>query len=150
MATDAIVIPAEGFVVLPDAIGPETIATLREQLAPYLRGELMGRNDFEGFRSERVYSLLAKAPAVAELIEHRAVLEAHPGAGRLRPDRRHLRRLRGRTSSEQADRPLPCPRPERPARVRVGLGLPSEACRQKEWANRTVKWSACDAEDINP
>jgi ectoine hydroxylase-related dioxygenase (phytanoyl-CoA dioxygenase family) len=75
MKAGEIDIPAEGFVVVPDAIGPSTIATLRDQLAPYLRGELMGRNDFEGFRSERVYSLVAKAPAVAELIEHRAVLE---------------------------------------------------------------------------
>ncbi len=63
-----------GYVVVRDAIGPGTIADLREQLSPYLQGELMGRNDFEGFRSERVYRLLAKAPAVAELIEHEAVL----------------------------------------------------------------------------
>jgi len=63
-----------GYVIVPDAIGPATVDTLREQLAPYLQGELMGRNDFEGFRSERVYRLLAKTPAVAELIEHQAVL----------------------------------------------------------------------------
>lgn len=63
-----------GYVIVPDAIGPKTIATLREQLEPYLRGERMGRNDFEGFQSERVYRLLAKAPAVAELIEHPAAL----------------------------------------------------------------------------
>ena len=63
-----------GYVVVENAIGPETLAALREQLSPYLQGELMGRNDFEGFRTERVYRLLAKAPAVAELIEHEAVL----------------------------------------------------------------------------
>lgn len=63
-----------GYVVIPDAIGATTLAALREQLAPYLTGELMGRNEFEGLQSERVYSLLAKAPAVAELIEHPAVL----------------------------------------------------------------------------
>ena len=65
-----------GYVVIDDAIGPDTIARLRAELSPYLQGRLMGRNDFEGYRSERVYALLAKAPAVAELIEHPAVLEA--------------------------------------------------------------------------
>ena len=63
-----------GFVIVADAIGSSTMECLREQLEPYLRGELMGRNDFEGVRSERVYRLLAKAPVVAELIEHEAVL----------------------------------------------------------------------------
>lgn len=63
-----------GYEIVPEAIGPATIDKLREQLAPYLQGELMGRNDFEGLQSERVYSLLAKAPTVADLIEHEAVL----------------------------------------------------------------------------
>jgi ectoine hydroxylase-related dioxygenase (phytanoyl-CoA dioxygenase family) len=74
----------EGFVVLPAVIGPEEIFPIREQLAPYLAGRLFGRNDFEGFRSERVYALLAKAPAIATLVEHPAVLALvddllHPG-----------------------------------------------------------------------
>jgi ectoine hydroxylase-related dioxygenase (phytanoyl-CoA dioxygenase family) len=34
----------------------------------------MGRNDFEGFHTERVYALLAKAPPVARIIEHPDVL----------------------------------------------------------------------------
>ena len=67
----------DGYTVVPDAISPDTIARLREELAPYLQGELMGRNDFEGTRSERVYALLAKTPSVAELIEHPAVLEVN-------------------------------------------------------------------------
>ena len=67
--------------IVPDASGPSTIERLRRELAPHLRGEWMGRNDFEGFRSERVYRLLAKAPAVAELIEHEAVcLAMEPGS----------------------------------------------------------------------
>ena len=67
-------LPEQGYVVLPDAIDEATRDTLRAELAPYLRGALMGRNDFEGFRSERVYSLLAKAPTTARLIEHPDVL----------------------------------------------------------------------------
>jgi ectoine hydroxylase-related dioxygenase (phytanoyl-CoA dioxygenase family) len=66
----------DGYVVVEDAIAPDTIARLRAELLPYLQGRLMGRNDFEGYRSERVYALLAKAPTVAQLIEHPAVLDA--------------------------------------------------------------------------
>ena len=70
--------------MLPAVIGSEEISRIREQLAPYLAGHLFGRNDFEGFRSERVYALLAKAPAIATLVEHPAVLALvesvlHPG-----------------------------------------------------------------------
>lgn len=64
----------EGYRVIEEAIGLDTLDRLRTELAPYLQGELMGRNDFEGYRSERVYSLLAKAPTIAELIEHPAAL----------------------------------------------------------------------------
>jgi ectoine hydroxylase-related dioxygenase (phytanoyl-CoA dioxygenase family) len=65
----------DGYAVIEAAIGPDEIARLRAELAPHLQGRLMGRNDFEGYRSERVYRLLAKAPSVARLIEHPAVLE---------------------------------------------------------------------------
>ena len=47
---------------------------MRAALAPYLQGQRMGRNDFEGFRSERVYALLAKDPALALLVEHPRLL----------------------------------------------------------------------------
>jgi ectoine hydroxylase-related dioxygenase (phytanoyl-CoA dioxygenase family) len=76
LATRSASFEVDGYVVIEDAIGPDTVARLRAELSPYLQGRLMGRNDFEGTRSERVYALLAKAPAVAELIEHPAVLEA--------------------------------------------------------------------------
>ena len=39
------------------------------------RNAVPSDNDFEGAHTVRVYNLLAKAPAVAELIEHSAVLE---------------------------------------------------------------------------
>jgi ectoine hydroxylase-related dioxygenase (phytanoyl-CoA dioxygenase family) len=64
-----------GFVVLKGLVDRDELAAIRAELAPYLTGRLFGRNDFEGFRSERVYALLAKAPAVAALVEHPAVLE---------------------------------------------------------------------------
>ncbi len=66
---------ANGFVVLRELVGREELAAIRAELAPHLTGRFFGRNDFEGLRSERVYALLAKAPSVAVLVEHPAVLE---------------------------------------------------------------------------
>jgi ectoine hydroxylase-related dioxygenase (phytanoyl-CoA dioxygenase family) len=65
----------EGYTVLKKVLPRATIDRIRSELAPYLQRKLMGRNDFEGFSSERVYALLAKAPSVAELVEHPAVLD---------------------------------------------------------------------------
>jgi ectoine hydroxylase-related dioxygenase (phytanoyl-CoA dioxygenase family) len=64
----------EGFVVLRDVLSPAEVEAMRAALAPWLQGKLMGRNDFEGFRSERVYALLAKDPALALLVEHPQLL----------------------------------------------------------------------------
>jgi ectoine hydroxylase-related dioxygenase (phytanoyl-CoA dioxygenase family) len=69
------VLRREGFVVLPELVERAELTTIRDELAPYLSGRLFGRNDFEGFRSERVYALLAKSPSTAALVEHPAVLE---------------------------------------------------------------------------
>lgn len=64
----------DGYVIVPDLISEREVGEIKASLAPWLRGELMGRNDFEGFCSERVYALLAKAPPVARIVEHPAVL----------------------------------------------------------------------------
>jgi len=64
----------QGFTILEAQISDGLIRQIRSELAPFLAGEHFGRNDFEGFRSERVYALLAKSPAVAVLIEHPSVL----------------------------------------------------------------------------
>jgi ectoine hydroxylase-related dioxygenase (phytanoyl-CoA dioxygenase family) len=63
-----------GFVVLPDLIPPGDLAEMRRALAPALDAELYGRNDFEGHRTQRVYSLVAQAPVFAALVEHPRVL----------------------------------------------------------------------------
>jgi len=65
---------ADGFVVVPDLLSPRDVAAMRAALAPHLGGELMGRNDFEGHRTERVYSLVARDPVFAELVQHPHVL----------------------------------------------------------------------------
>jgi ectoine hydroxylase-related dioxygenase (phytanoyl-CoA dioxygenase family) len=76
LRTDQLVerIQRDGYAVAPALLGPSEVAALKAALAPWLRGTHFGRNDFEGFRTERVYALLAKAPQIARLVEHPAVL----------------------------------------------------------------------------
>lgn len=64
----------QGYTVLERVLDYGALRQVREELSPWLQGRLFGRNDFEGTRTERVYALLAKAPSVAGLIEHPAVL----------------------------------------------------------------------------
>lgn len=61
-----------GFVVLPGILSRSTVETLHSELKPHLGP--FGRNPFEGERTQRAYALLAKAPTIADLIEHEAVL----------------------------------------------------------------------------
>lgn len=63
-----------GFVVLPDVIPHDDLDEMRRALAPDLDAELYGRNDFEGHRTQRVYSLVARAPIFAALVEHPLML----------------------------------------------------------------------------
>ena len=64
----------DGYAIAPDLIPRRDVAEIKAALEPWLRGRLMGRNDFEGLHSERVYALLAKAPVVARIVEHPDVL----------------------------------------------------------------------------
>jgi len=63
-----------GFVVLPDLIPAGDLVEMRRALTPALDAELYGRNDFEGHRTQRVYSLVAVAPVFTALVEHPRVL----------------------------------------------------------------------------
>jgi ectoine hydroxylase-related dioxygenase (phytanoyl-CoA dioxygenase family) len=52
-------IEADGFTVIPDLLTAADLAEVRRVLAFYL-GSHTGRNDFEGTRTERVYTLVAR------------------------------------------------------------------------------------------
>ena len=67
-------IEVDGFTILPKVIDTELITAIKHELSPFLQGQHPGRNDFEGLCSERVYALLSKAPSIAKIIEHPAVL----------------------------------------------------------------------------
>lgn len=67
--TDALdQIRSEGYTVLSDAASPGQVRRIRDEMEPIFETAPFGRNDFEGFRSQRIYALLAKAPSTADLI----------------------------------------------------------------------------------
>jgi len=68
-------IKRDGFSIIKNLLSEKEVATIRNELTPYLQNEKLGRNDFEGFSTERVYALLNKAPEIASIIEHQVILE---------------------------------------------------------------------------
>ncbi|HLZ74429.1 phytanoyl-CoA dioxygenase family protein [Phenylobacterium sp.] len=56
----------QGFTVIEDFVDAAGLAAFRAALAPFL-GSHRGRNDFEGFETERVYTLVARAKVFEDL-----------------------------------------------------------------------------------
>ena len=67
-------IRSEGYTVVRDALSPREVEVIRGELAPILASTPFGRNDFEGYHSQRLYALLATAPATADLVTHPALV----------------------------------------------------------------------------
>jgi ectoine hydroxylase-related dioxygenase (phytanoyl-CoA dioxygenase family) len=66
-------IASHGFAILPALLDQAGRQAVRDALAEHGSG-LRGRNDFEGYRTERVYSLLARGRIFADMTENRTVL----------------------------------------------------------------------------
>ncbi|HEY8155766.1 MAG TPA: phytanoyl-CoA dioxygenase family protein [Myxococcota bacterium] len=64
-----------GFVILRGVLGWSEIEALRAALQPYIDLDLRGRNNFEGERTQRVYSLVGRGEVFERTAEHPAVLE---------------------------------------------------------------------------
>nr|MEA2798956.1 hypothetical protein [Phenylobacterium sp.] len=56
----------QGYTVIEDFMDEAALAAFREALAPFL-GSHRGRNDFEGFETERVYTLVARGKVFEDL-----------------------------------------------------------------------------------
>jgi len=65
----------DGYVIMPSLLPGAQVRAIRDALAPHLQRQRLGRNDFEGYDSERVYALLAKSPVFGELAAHPLVLD---------------------------------------------------------------------------
>ncbi len=65
----------QGYVILERVLDGAGVARLKEALAPYERARPMGRNDFEGELTQRVYSLAGKGELFMQLAEQPEVVE---------------------------------------------------------------------------
>jgi ectoine hydroxylase-related dioxygenase (phytanoyl-CoA dioxygenase family) len=61
-------------VILGDVLDGSEVGALRAALEPYLDLEVRGRNNFEGERTRRVYSLVGRGAVFERTAEHPAVL----------------------------------------------------------------------------
>ena len=60
----------DGYLIFENVLSADALSRIRKELAPHLDRDIRGRNDFEGLKSNRVYAMLAKSPAFAELAIH--------------------------------------------------------------------------------
>ncbi len=65
----------EGYAILPGVLSTAECAALVAALGRYEAGRPMGRNDFEGEQSKRIYSLAAKGDVFLALAEHPRIVE---------------------------------------------------------------------------
>ena len=63
-----------GYCVIEAALQADVINAVKHALLPWFGRQRMGRNNFEGEQTERVYALLDKDPVFALIVEHEAVL----------------------------------------------------------------------------
>ncbi|MEM9706079.1 MAG: phytanoyl-CoA dioxygenase family protein [Pseudomonadota bacterium] len=59
-----------GYVIFERVLSAGTLQDIRNALKPFIDRELLGRNEFEGLRTNRIYAMLAKAPVFADLVTH--------------------------------------------------------------------------------
>ena len=71
-AADLAAIQRDGYVIIPRLLPLEVLEETRAAVAPHL--SLQGRNNFEGLKTQRVYSLIAKTRACNLLVEHPRIL----------------------------------------------------------------------------
>jgi ectoine hydroxylase-related dioxygenase (phytanoyl-CoA dioxygenase family) len=74
IARDLAQLDEHGFVILEHLLTTDEVTAMHAALRPHLTAELLGRNNFEGHRTERVYALVGKHPLFAALVEHPRIL----------------------------------------------------------------------------
>jgi ectoine hydroxylase-related dioxygenase (phytanoyl-CoA dioxygenase family) len=63
----------DGYVVIENLIAPELVAEIKEDLIPRFVHE-SGRNNFEGFKTQRLYAFFEKSLVCNPLVEHPLIL----------------------------------------------------------------------------
>lgn len=64
---------AQGYSIIPDFLSAAQLQAVRAGLAPFL-GRHQGRNNFEGYRTERVYTLVARGAVFERIAEDARVM----------------------------------------------------------------------------
>lgn len=73
-AADVAAIDRDGYAIIPALLPRDTCEEIRSELTTHF--EHAGRNPFEGFKTQRIYSLLSKTRATDAIVEHPRVLAA--------------------------------------------------------------------------
>lgn len=60
----------DGYLIFKSVLDETALTAIRDALAPWLGANVVGRNEFEGRKSNRIYALLAKSPVFADLVTH--------------------------------------------------------------------------------
>jgi len=66
----------DGAVILDNVLESEQLATLGQELAPFLKQEVYGRDAFTGFRTQRIGALIARSKTCGELALEPRMLDA--------------------------------------------------------------------------
>lgn len=66
-------IERDGFVIIENLIGKELVAEIKEDLLPRFEHD-SGRNNFEGFKTQRLYAFFEKSLVANPLVEHPLIL----------------------------------------------------------------------------
>jgi ectoine hydroxylase-related dioxygenase (phytanoyl-CoA dioxygenase family) len=74
IAHDLAAIREHGFVVIEGLLSERDLAEIRRDLTLHLASDPCGRNNFEGHRTQRVYSLVGKGRIFADLAEHPRIM----------------------------------------------------------------------------
>lgn len=61
-----------GFVILPELFSREAMAEIKAEMLPLL--DFDGRNEFEGFKTRRIYGVIQKTLSLNPMVEHPLVL----------------------------------------------------------------------------
>lgn len=61
-----------GYVIIPELIPPELMAQIKNDILPLLQFD--GRNEFEGLKTRRIYSVIEKTLSCNPLVEHPLIL----------------------------------------------------------------------------
>ncbi|MGW4122834.1 phytanoyl-CoA dioxygenase family protein [Nocardia sp. NPDC004711] len=69
---DLAAVERDGYVILPGMLTPAELDRIRESVVPLL--DRIGRNNFEGHSTQRIYSVLNKTRACDRIVDHPRVL----------------------------------------------------------------------------